>query len=531
MRLRLRRRTGTPGAPITKITDHGVATWAFYPALVVIAVALLATLAFPTQVGRWIAELQSTVVQGFSWYYVLVVAGFVVFVIWLGSSRFGEVRLGRQDEKPEYSLPTWLAMIFGAGMGIGLVFWGAAEPLTHLVAPRDGVTGDEAELARAAMVQSFLHWGVHAWAIYAVVGLALALALHRRGRPVSIRWALEPLLGDRVRGWPGAVIDSVALIGTVFGVATSVGLGAKQIAAGLVHIGVIDEVSSAVLVGIVAVVTAAAAASVVSGVSKGMKWLANVNIGLAVAFMIAVLAAGPTLLLLRGFVESVGGYVQSLPSMSLDLGAFRGDEAAEWQGAWTTFYWGWWISWAPFVGTFIAKISRGRTVREFVVGVLGVPVALAFLWFAVLGGSAVEQQRSGGELAGSPIVAENVVFDVVGALPMGTVFTVVAVVLVVAFSVTPAASSSLVASMLSAGGDPEPPRWTRILFAVVIGSVAITLLLASPDGAGLVALQTATIVVALPFSLVMLALCVSLRRSVRDYRLQGAVDEVKVTSS
>lgn len=517
----------------TKITNRGIALGSFYPAIAVIVATAVVTVAFPNRVQGWFESLQRAVVDGFGWYYVAVVGAFLVFSIWLGVSRFGDVRLGRADEPPEYSLPTWLALVFGAGMGVGLVFWGAAEPLAHVIEPRPGFDGaDEAAAANAAMTQSFLHWGLHAWAIYVVVGLALALAVHRRGRPVSIRWALEPLLGDRVRGWLGSLIDAVALIGTVFGVATSIGLGAKQIAAGLQEVGVVSAVDGRVLAGIVVATTIVATVSVVSGLRRGMTWLANISIWLAVAFMVVVLLVGPTLFLLRGLVESFGNYLQNLPALSTDLDAFRGAPALAWQGEWTTFYWGWWISWAPFVGAFIAKVSKGRTVREFVGGVLVVPATLAFLWFGVFGGTALNRQLGDDPLVapGEQIVSQNVIFEVVGDLPMGAILSVVAVVVVVIFSITPSASGSLVASMLSAGGDPEPPRWTRVLFTVLMGVVAIALLLATPGGSGLVALQTATIVVALPFSFVMILLCVASYRILRGRR-EPSQDEVAPATS
>ena len=491
---------------ITKISAGGVAPRAFYPALAVIVASVVVTAVFPDEVGRRMASIQSAIVNSFNWYYVLVVAAFVVFAVWMGLSRFGDIKLGPDDAQPDYPLTTWFAMLFGAGMGIGLVFWGAAEPMSHLTSPRPGTTGDEVGLARAAMAQTFLHWGVHAWAIYVVVGLALAYAVHRKGRPLSIRWALEPVLGDRVRGWPGDLVDGVAIVGTVFGVATSLGLGVKQISAGLVHLGVIDRPSNGVLVLLIAAITLIATASVISGISRGIKWLANVNIILAIVFMIVVLVVGPTLFLLREFVESFGAYFQNLLPLTFDLGAYRGDEGVAWQGAWTTFYWGWWISWAPFVG-----------------GVLVVPAAVAFLWFAVMGGTAIHDQLLGdGGLIepGGEIVSENVLFEMVGGLPGGTVLSVLALLLVVIFSTTPLAASSLVAGTLSSGGHPEPSRWTRVLFAGLIGLAAVALLLTARDGSGLIALRTAAIVFALPFSLVMVALCVASYRAVRiEHRL------------
>src|SRR5699024_7895493 len=281
------------------------------------------------------------------------------------------------------------SMLFAAGMGIGLVFWGAAEPLTFFATDiKPGMTGEGAELAQKAMAQVFLHWGFHAWAIYVVVGLALAYAIHRKGRPASIRWALEPIFGDRVRGWVGDVIDTIAVVGTVAGIATSLGLGVQQISAGLVHLGLFEEISRPLLVGAIVVITIMATASVVSGVGKGIRWLSNTNLVLAAVFLLAMLILGPTLFLLREWIQSIGVYFQNVMPMTFSTNAFSGAAGQAWQGAWTTFYWGWWISWAPFVGVFIARISRGRTIREFVAGVLLVPTTVTFLCFVVLGVSA-----------------------------------------------------------------------------------------------------------------------------------------------
>ena len=490
-----------------------IAPGVFYPSLAFLIAVVLIAVAFPDATGDLLGAVQSEIVGTFGWYYTLVVAGFVIFSLWMGLSRFGDIKLGNDEEDPEFSLPAWFAMLFAAGMGIGLVFWGAAEPLTFFVNPKPGVDGTETELAQKAMAQVFVHWGFHAWAIYVVVGLALAYAIHRKGRPVSIRWALEPLLGDRVRGRVGDLIDVVAVVGTVAGVATSLGLGVKQISAGLVHLGVFDEASNGLLVGLIVVITLIATLSVVSGVGRGIKWLSNTNLVLAGIFMLAVLVLGPTLFLLREFVQNIGVYFRDVIPMTFNTSAFAGAEGEAWQATWTTFYWGWWISWAPFVGVFIARISRGRTIREFVAGVLLVPTAVTFLWFSVFGGAAIYRELFGeGGLAGDDgsIVSEQVLFDLVGDLPLGAVFSVVAITLVVIFFVTSSDSGSLVVTMLASGGNPEPATWSRVLWASLEGLVAIGLLLAG----GLGALQTGAIITALPFSLIMIAMCVATYRAV-----------------
>jgi len=481
----------------------------FYPALVIIVAVVIVAISFPVRTGATLATLQGWVVAGLGPFYIILVAAFVVFAVWMGVSRFGDIKLGKDDDKPEFGLMSWFSMLFAAGMGIGLVFWGMSEPLTFFTNPKPGVSGNPQELASAAMSQTFLHWGFHAWAIYAVIGLSLAYSIHRKGRPVSIRWALEPLLGDRVRGRLGDAIDVIAIVGTLFGVATSLGLGVKQIAAGLSHLGVVGEVDNTLLVVLIIVIIAIATLSVVSGVGKGIKWLSNINLGMAGLLLLAVLLLGPTLYLLRVLVESIGGYFQNVIGLTFDTGAYTGQAGIDWQGAWTIFYWGWWISWAPFVGVFIARISRGRTVREFVAGVLLVPTLVTFVWFAVMGGSVIKQaMEGGGNALFDPevgIVPENVLFNFLSGLPLGGVLAVIAVIVIAIFFITSADSGSLVIDMLASGGDTNPPKWSRILWAGLGGIVAIALLLAG----GLAALQTGAILTAIPVSIVMIGMCIA----------------------
>ena len=345
-----------PAAAASAKPPQGLARWVFWPAAVItLSIAAFAIIA-PDAATSVFASLQTTVVNTFSWYYVLIAAVFVAFAIWMGVSRFGDIKLGADDDEPEFSMLSWISLLFAAGMGIGLVFYGVAEPLTHFATPRPGVTGSETELAQSAISQTYLHWGVHAWSIYVVVGLALAYAIHRRKRPVSIRWALEPLLGRRVRGGWGNAIDVVALVGTMFGVATSLGLGVTQISAGLEASGIVDS-SLTVQIIVIAVVTALTVFSLVSGVGKGMKWLSTGNLLLAAALLVFVLVAGPTQFLLREFVQSLGNYLQNFIGLTFTVSAYAGQEGEAWQASWTTFYWGWLMSWAPFVGIFIARVS------------------------------------------------------------------------------------------------------------------------------------------------------------------------------
>ncbi|NDL59777.1 BCCT family transporter [Phytoactinopolyspora mesophila] len=522
----------------------GVTPWVFFPSLTIIGLVCVLAMSMPDRVGEVLQTIQDNIVQGFGWYYVVIVAFFVIFSIWMGVSRFGDITLGKDGEEPEFSLYAWFAMLFAAGMGIGLVFWGAAEPLMHYDAPRPGVdpgaAGDEdgfgqegigaegGDLAEQAMAQTFLHWGIHAWAIYVVVGLALAYAIHRKGRPVSIRWALEPLLGaQRVKGWLGDVIDTVAVIGTIFGVATSLGLGVEQIGAGLVSMGVVEEADTATSVTLIVIITFIATISVVTGLRRGIRYLSNFNLGLAGALLIAMLIIGPTLFFFRDLVQSTGAYAQNLIPLTFDTGTYTGEAGQEWQGWWTTFYWGWWMSWAPFVGIFIARISRGRTIREFVAGVLIVPTLVTFLWFAVLGGSSLYRHLYGdGGLvdrdADDPferVVPENALFELLEDFPFGGVMVVAVVVLVMIFFITSSDSGSLVVDMLASGGDPEPPTWSRVMFAVLEGAVAAGLLLAG----GLEALRTGAIITALPFSVVMLAMVLATYRSLKaEHRVRLA---------
>ncbi|WP_299444887.1 BCCT family transporter [uncultured Phycicoccus sp.] len=486
----------------------------FWPALGIIVTFVVLALAAPGAMGDLFSTLNGTVVGDLGWYYILIVSGFVAFALWIAVSPMGRIVLGRDEEAPEFGLRTWFAMLFAAGMGIGLVFWGVAEPLNHFAAPPPGTGDTPAEAARVATDVTYLHWGLHAWGIYVIVGLAMAYAIHRKGRPVSIRWALEPLLGDRVKGWLGDTIDVIAVVGTVFGVATSLGFGVTQVGAGLEFLGAVGTAGTGLLVLLVIGITAMATVSVVTGLDKGIKFLSNVNMGLAGALMLAVLILGPTVFLLGDFVSSVGSYVSNFFRLSFQTLSFEGSDGTAWLSGWTTFYWGWWMSWAPFVGVFIARISRGRTVREFVAGVLLVPTLVTFLWFAVFGGSAIHREIFGeGGLIGpeGAVDTEGALFQLLDGFPLSGLLSVVAIVLVVIFFVTSSDSGSFVVDMLASGGNPEPPVWSRVLWATLEGAVAAALLLAG--GGGLSALQTAAILLALPFSLVMIGMVFATTRA------------------
>ncbi|WP_334152258.1 BCCT family transporter [Microbacterium sp.] len=482
-----------------------VQRWVFWPATAIIVAFVSFTLAAPHLAEDLFGMIQTTIVNAFNWYYVLIAAVFVAFSLFLGFSRFGDIKLGRDDDEPEFSLMSWFSLLFAAGMGIGLVFYGVSEPLTHFVSPRPGVTGTPEQLAQAALGQTYLHWGVHAWSIYVVIGLALAYAIHRRRRPISIRWTLEPLLGKRVEGAWGHAIDVIALVGTLFGVATSLGLGVIQISAGLSAAGLAepDETTQVIIILIISVFVLM---SVLSGVTKGMKWLSNANLVMAGLLVLYLLAVGPTEFLLREFVQSIGYYVQNFVGLSFNVSAFQGEAGEQWQAQWTSFYWGWWISWAPFVGIFIARISKGRTVREFVAGVILVPTLLGILWFAVLGGSALAiELQNPGTLTGADgsVDLQGALFELLAQVPGSTIVSLGAVLLIAIFFVTSADSGALVMGMIATGGQQNPKRWIRTFFVAVTAALAIALLLAG----GLTALQTAAITIALPFSIVLLLIC------------------------
>ncbi|NQD89414.1 BCCT family transporter, partial [Paenarthrobacter sp. CM16] len=435
--------------------EQKIAKWVFWPAATIIMVFVLFATIFPGTATDLFSSIQGNVIKWFGWYYVAAIALFVVFALWIGLSRYGDIKLGKDDDDPEFSVMSWFALLFAAGMGIGLVFFGVAEPLNHFASPRPGVEGSPLVLAQQAMTQTYLHWGLHAWAIYVVVGVSIAYAVHRKNRPISIRWALEPLLGrKRVAGSWGNLIDIFALVGTLFGVATSLGLGVLQISAGLEQANIL-QATTMTQIGLILCIITLTIVSVVSGVGKGMKWLSNTNLVLAALLMLVVLFTGPTLFLLREFVQSIGHYLQNVVGLTFNTLAFSGAEGEAWQAAWTTFYWGWWISWAPFVGIFIARISKGRTVRQFVAGVLLVPTTVGFLWFSVLGGAAIYRELfGGGGLIGADgsVDTEGALFGLLGDLPGGTLLTIGAILLIAIFFITSADSGALVMGMISTGG-------------------------------------------------------------------------------
>lgn len=457
----------------------------------------------------------------FGWLFVLSSAFFVIFSVYLAATRYGNIKLGKDEDEPEFTTFSWVSMMFATGMGIGLMFYGVAEPLTHLNTPPMGLAEAGTEpAAHLAMEYTFFHWGFHPWAMYAVIGLAIAYFAYRKGEGNLISSAFGPLLGERhAKGAAGKTIDVVAIFATLFGSATSLGLGALQITGGLGRVFGVDTKSKVAAVVVIAVLTLCFVLSAVSGIDRGIKYLSNANAIAAALLAFFLFVAGPTVFILGTLTESLGGYLTHLPTMSFRTGALGG---GEWLSGWTIFYWAWWISWTPFVGMFIARISKGRTIRQFVVFVILIPSLVSFLWFAILGGSAFDLQLNKGVDLATTLAdqgIEQALFTTLDHFPLSAATTVVAVFLIAIFFVTGADSASIVMGMLSQRGVEHPNRSLVIFWGVATGAVAALLLW----GGGLQALQTLVIIVAGPFMLVLLALCVSLMRSLRQENFESTL--------
>lgn len=484
---------------------------------IVSAATILGVVAFaavaPALLLKGFSQLQTTITTYCGWLYVLAMTFFLGFVVWLAVSPYGRVRLGKDNSTPEFSTLTWLAMLFSAGMGIGILFYGIAEPLMHFNAPVPfGCEPGSEAAARSAMGITVFHWGFHPWACYSVVGLAIAYFGFRKGLPISIRSAFYPLLGERIYGWPGHIIDVLAIVSTMFGVATSLGLGAMQVNAGLAHVYGIEQ-NASIQVIIIACITAVATMSVVTGIHAGIRRLSEANMILAASLMLFVVGFGPTLYILKSLGTNLGSYLQMLPIHSFWCGSAETADR-NWLNSWTIFYWAWWIAWSPFVGMFVARISRGRTIREFVIYVLLVPTCLSLIWFTVFGNSALAIQ-----LFGEGTLTQAVNQDVARALfifletyPLGFITCTAGILCVVLFFVTSSDSASLVIDTIASGGVENPPIRQRVFWAITEGVVATVLLLAG----GLKALQTAALTSALPFIFVLLLMVYCLQRALRS---------------
>ena len=470
----------------------------FYSAAILLCAVLGAAAIAPEQANELFASIQQSIVINASWYYVLVVAVILISTVFIAVTRYGDIKLGPDHAEPDYSLVSWFAMLFAAGMGIGLMFFGVAEPVMHFLDPPNG-EGGTVPAAREAMKLTFFHWGLHAWATYAIVAVVLAYFGYRHGLPLTLRSALYPLFGERIYGPLGTAVDVFAILSTTFGVATSLGFGVEQINSGLNFLfGVPKNIG--VQVALIVLTTGLATVSVVLGLDAGIKRLSEINIVLAVILLLSVLALGPTVYLLQMFMQNTGAYMADIVGKTFNLYAY---EPTEWLGGWTIFYWGWWISWAPFVGLFIARISRGRTLREFVLGALAGPTLFTLLWMTVFGNSAIEQILDQGMTGLASAVQQDesvALFKFLEFFPFSQILSLVAIGMVFVFFITSADSGAMVLNMLSSSGRDDTPLPRRVFWMVMIGASALVLLLAG----GLSALQTAAIATALPFSLAML---------------------------
>ena len=479
-----------------------------FPACLIMLVVLWGIFSPATMATVFGAAL-SLLTKNFGWLYLWVVLGLVFFAAYVAFSRFGNLKLGNEEDEPEFSVGSWFAMLFAAGMGIGLVFWGVAEPVSHYVTPPPGITAGTPEAANAAMRYVFFHWGIHPWAVYSIVALAIAFFQYRRGGLPMISTVTGSLPWRWVRSLSG-VFNGLAIVATAFGVAASLGVGALQINTGMHAVFGLD-VSKTWQIVIIVVTAAVFMTSAVTGVEKGIKYLSNFNIGVAVLLAVTVFVLGPTVAIIDTFSNTLGSYLTDIVRMSLRSTPFRD---SEWVGNWTIFYWAWWISWSPFVGLFIARVSRGRTIREFIVGTVVAPSLAAFVWFSVFGGTALHMEIWQHVPLSAAVKADvaTALFAMFAAMPFGLIMSVVATMLVLVFFITSGDSAVLVLGMMSTNGNPNPPNKVKVLWGVLVAGIAVSLLLAG----GLEAVQTATILFALPFAVVIVLMVVALWRALRE---------------
>ena len=482
----------------------------FYISLIISIAVVLWGIVAKASFANFADSLLHFLTTNFGWSYLLSMLIFVIFAIFLAFSKYGDIRLGPDDSKPEYSNASWFAMLFGAGMGIGLVFWGVAEPISHFVAP-PGLEPGSVDAANFAMKSSFMHWGFHPWANYSIIGLALAYFQFRKGKPGLISSIFIPLLGEeRVNGSIGKLIDILAVFATVAGVATSLGLGTLQINSGLNYLFNIPE-TTLVQVGIITIITILFIWTAVSGIDKGIKILGDINLYLAIILLGLVIILGPTLKIINNFTNGLGSYINDFIRDSLSINAF-GDNG--WLNSWRIFYWAWWIAWAPFVGSFIARISKGRTIREFIAGVIFAPALASIIWFSAFGTMGLNLADKIGleglaTAAGAP---ETALFQVFNHYPLGSILSIITVVLLGTFFITSANSATFVLGMLTSEGDLNPSNNRKILWGLVQSLLATSLLLSG----GLEALQTASVAAAFPFIFVMLLAMVSLMKAFKE---------------
>ncbi|PKQ61240.1 choline transporter [Labilibaculum filiforme] len=488
----------------------------FITSLLVIFTLVCTTLIVGKPMEQWFAHTQDYVADKVGWLFILLVNGLLIYALYLGFGKFSDIRIGGKDAKPEFSRKGWFSMLFSAGMGIGLLFWSVAEPIFHFNSnPFLKTTGGDVFAAKTAMGITFLHWGVHAWALYAIVGVALAFFTFNKKLPLTIRSIFYPLLGDKIYGPIGDIIDIISVIATIFGLATSLGLGAQQINAGLGYLFQV-EISNAVQIIIIVAITILATLSLILGLDKGIRKLSEWNMQLAIFLLVFMLIVGPTLFIFKSFIQNIGHYIDTFFEMSFWTNSYNGvDKVKNWQSSWTVFYWAWWISWSPFVGIFIARISKGRTIKEFIFGVLLVPTLLTMLWLTVFGGSAIYQELMGNH-AITEAVNKNVataIYHLLEQYPLTTFSSILTVILVASFFVTSSDSGSFVVDTLTSGGRHDAPKGQKIFWASMEGLLAAVLLV----GGGLKALQTASILTAIPFAVILIIMCYSFHKSLQEY--------------
>lgn len=501
-------------APVEMLSDknYGVDWKIVIPTMGLIAAIVAWGLIWPDNFRDSANSALEVVTGNFGWAFVLFGTIFVFFVLAIAASKFGSLKLGGQKEEPEFKTVSWIAMMFAAGMGIGLMFYGASEPLTFY---RDGVPGHSPEETGTAMATAMFHWTLHPWAVYAIVGLAIAYSTYRIGRKQLLSAAFTPLIGQKnAEGWLGRIIDILAIVATVFGTACSLGLGALQIGAGLQASGLVDNPTTWVIVGIVLVLTLAFILSAMSGVGKGIQYLSNTNMVLAALLAIFVFILGPTVTMLNMLPTSVGSYLQDFFEMASRTSESANGTAGTWLNGWTVFYWAWWISWSPFVGMFLARISRGRSIREFCIGVLLVPAGVSTVWFSIFGGSAIHLEQIGESIWGDGS-AEFQLFNLLDSFPGGTLAGFVAMILLATFFITSADSASTVMGSMSQGGRATASPWLSAVWGTLTALIGLTLLISGSDDA-LDNLQTVTIIAASPFLIIIIALMFSIVKDLRS---------------
>ncbi|WP_019672028.1 choline BCCT transporter BetT [Psychrobacter lutiphocae] len=493
------------------------------------------TIAFPAYSENLLSTAMTWVSDGFGWYYMLVVAAYSIFSLFVGMSRYGDIKLGQDHEKAHFPFLTWAAMLFSAGIGIDLLFFGASEPLMHYLTPHSGLTSESAQAMREALPQTFLHWGLHGWGIYALIGMTLAYFAYRKNMPLALRSALTPIFGERlVKGWLGDSVDTFGVVCTLMGIATSLGIGVLQANAGLTHVFGLPE-SKTVQSVIIILVVVAAGLSAMTGVEKGVRRLSEFNMITATMLLIAILLLGNTTHLLNAFTQNVGDYFQNVVTKTFDVYAYEGAAGAEWKSWWTIFFWAWWVAWAPFVGLFIARISRGRTLREFVFGVMFIPLGFIFAWFSIFGNSAIDLVANGAIELGEIAInnAPMGMFALFEYYAFSNILSFAGVIIGLVFFITSADSGALVLSNLSSRGltsDADAPVWLRLFWAAATGLITLGLLFAG----GFTSLQSVSVIAGLPFSVILVLYMIAMWKSLKEEgnkRKASAVDTANVLNN